>query len=66
MIPVEVAASILAIRSAMEGLIVSSTSDPEAISTPSEQSEGIMKIVRALCKPSAAGSNVDPQQALLR
>ena len=49
-----VAAKILALRPAMEALIVRATQSPDCVQNPGPQEEGLMEVVRALSRPNAA------------
>lgn len=64
--PADVAAAAVALRSALEAVIVRSTSEPESVSDPPQVEAEMMDVVRELSKPQAAGSSVDPQEALMR
>ena len=48
------AAKILALRPAMEALIVRATQNPECVQNPGPQEEGLMEVIRALSRPNAA------------
>nr|KAG5703072.1 hypothetical protein BaRGS_016233 [Batillaria attramentaria]KAG5706592.1 hypothetical protein BaRGS_005662 [Batillaria attramentaria] len=50
---VEVAAKIVALRPALEALIIRATKDPEGISQPGPQDESLMGVMRALSRPNA-------------
>ena len=50
----EVAAKILALRPAMEALIVRATQNPDCIQSPGPQEECLMEVIRALSRPNAA------------
>lgn len=49
----QVAAKILALRPALEAMIVRATQNPESIQTPDPQEEQLMNVVRALSRPNA-------------
>ena len=48
-----VAAKILALRPALEALIVRATQNPESVQNPGPQEEALMSVVRALSRPNA-------------
>lgn len=48
-----VAAKIVALRPAMEAMIVRTTTNPEGVGSPSAQEEALMSAVRGLSKPRA-------------
>ncbi|XP_033728682.1 ATP-dependent RNA helicase A-like isoform X2 [Pecten maximus] len=47
------AAKIVALRPALEAMIVRTTSNPEGVGTPSPQEESLLSVIRALSKPRA-------------
>ena len=64
--PLENASVIVAVRNALDSLIVRSTSQPESVSNPPPAEAELMNILRDLSKPTAAGSDVNPEDALMR
>lgn len=64
--PVDVAAAAVALRSALDAVIVRSTSEPETVSSPPPAEAEMMNVVRELSRPGAAGSEINPQDALMR
>lgn len=49
----EIAASIVALRPALESLIIRASKDPESITTPSQSDEAIINVLKKLCKLNA-------------
>lgn len=49
----EAAAKILALRPAMEALIVRATQNPDCVQNPGPQEECLMEVIRALSRPNA-------------
>ncbi|ESO96009.1 hypothetical protein LOTGIDRAFT_116243 [Lottia gigantea] len=54
-----VAAKIVALRPALEALIVRATKEPEGIAEPGEQEESLLKIIRDLSRPNAGKFGLD-------
>lgn len=50
----QVAAKIVALRPALEALIVRATQNPTCIQNPGPQEEQLMNVVRSLSRPNAA------------
>ena len=61
--PCEVASKIVALRPALEELIVKATLDPETVSQPDEEDGELMGLIRALSKPSAARFGINDPEA---
>ena len=49
----DIAAKIVALRPAMESLIVKATSDPESVEQPSPQDSELMNLIRELSRTNA-------------
>ena len=58
------AAKIVALRPALENVVVRSSSDPESIEGPPEEEQKLLDLITKLSHISAAGSTLDPQEAL--
>ena len=58
----ETAAKIVALRPALEALIVKATSDPECVTEPDPLDAELMTIVRALSKPNAARFGIKEEE----
>ncbi|XP_062619292.1 ATP-dependent RNA helicase A-like isoform X2 [Saccostrea cucullata] len=57
----EAAAKIVALRPALEALIVRSTNNPEGIQNPGSQEESLMAAVRSLSRPNAGKFNLSSE-----
>ncbi|XP_030608663.1 ATP-dependent RNA helicase A [Archocentrus centrarchus] len=57
-VPHEVAGGILALRAALEAVVVEVTKDPEYIRQMDQTNERLLNIIRHVSKPSAAGLNM--------
>jgi len=55
-------AALAALRPALEGLVERASTEPEDISSPSENDQALMGIIRAACKPEAATYGVNNSQ----
>jgi ATP-dependent RNA helicase A len=58
----ETAAKIVALRPALEALIVKATSDPECVVEPEPLDAELMTVVRALSKPNAARHGIKEEE----
>lgn len=54
----KVAGSILALRAALEAVVVEVTKDPEYIRQMDQTNERLLNVIRHVSKPSAAGLNM--------
>lgn len=57
-IPHEVAGGVVALRAALEAVVVEVTKDPEYIRQMDQTNERLLNIIRHVSKPSAAGLNL--------
>lgn len=57
-IPHEVAGGIMALRAALEALVVEVTKEPEYIRQMDRTNERLLNLIRQISKPSAAGLNM--------
>jgi hypothetical protein len=57
----EAAAKIVALRPALEALMVRSTNNPEGVQNPGAQEETLMSAVRSLSRPSAGRFNLSSE-----
>ncbi|XP_063239995.1 ATP-dependent RNA helicase A isoform X2 [Bacillus rossius redtenbacheri] len=55
-----VAAMLVALRPALEGLVVRASRDPEAISEPSPLDDKVVNVIRQLCKLNAGRFGMEP------
>ncbi|XP_064617044.1 LOW QUALITY PROTEIN: ATP-dependent RNA helicase A-like [Liolophura sinensis] len=53
-----VAAKVVGLRPALEALLVRATKDPESVTTPGEQEEGLLSVMKALSKSNAGDYDV--------